>query len=145
MIVVDKPDIVKTLRQNGYRATPQRLAIYDALWNAGSHPSVYEIHAHVEKRDPTISKATVYKTLQLFVEIGIVNEMGFKDESTRYDPDMGLHINLICINCGEVEDFLYQNLDGITPDLEQKRGFQVVRHRFEVHGICSRCRNESNK
>ncbi len=99
-MLASRPDTAETLRIKGYRATPQRIAICDALWEAGSHPTVAEVHEYVAKRDPTISLATVYKTLQLFAEIGLATEMGFRGESTRYDPETGPHIHMICRNCG---------------------------------------------
>lgn len=134
-----KPDLKDLLRQRGYRATPQRLAIYDALWNAGSHPTVASIHELAEKRDPTISKATVYKTLELFTEIGLVREIGFKDEPTRYDPETDCHINLVCTNCGKIEDYPCASFEGAIPDVEKETGFRVQSHHFEIHGICSDC------
>ena len=97
MMTEARQHAMETIRDCGYRATPQRLKIYDALWDAGSHPTVTEVYDRAVKEDPTISKATVYKTLQLFVEIGLATEMGFRDESTRYDPEVNGHINLICI------------------------------------------------
>ncbi|MHA1638085.1 MAG: Fur family transcriptional regulator [Candidatus Thorarchaeota archaeon] len=135
-------EIVEKLRETGNRATTQRLTIYNAMWDAGSHPTVADIHVHSEKRDPTISLATVYKALQLFTKIGLAIEMGFRDESTRYDPAVGPHVNLICINCGTVEDCDLDRLGKIKPDLEKRMDFEVLSHRFEVHGLCSKCRQK---
>lgn len=132
-------DVKELLRQRGYRATPQRLAIYDALWKAGSHPTVADIHEYAERRDPTISKATVYKALQLFVEMGLAREIGFRDESTRYDPDVGFHINLVCTKCGKIEDYACTDFDQIAPNLEEETGFDVLNYHFEVYGICRDC------
>lgn len=126
---------------NGHRVTPQRIAIYEALWKSGSHPSVSDIHEYAIKTDPSISLATVYKTLQLFSEIGLVREMGFRDGSTRYDPDTAFHINLVCNQCGKIEDFDCISIDEIVPNLEDKAGFQAQSYSFEVRGLCSNCRN----
>jgi Fur family peroxide stress response transcriptional regulator len=134
-----KPDVKDLLHERGYRATPQRLAIYDALWNAGSHPTVAEIHMFAEKRDPTISKATVYKTLELFTEIGLVREIGFRDEPTRYDPETDCHINLVCTRCGKIYDYPCDGFEGAIPDVEEETGFRVQSHHFEIYGICSNC------
>jgi Fur family peroxide stress response transcriptional regulator len=136
-----REEIADIIRKNGYRATPQRIAIYEALWKSGSHPSVSDIHKHSIKTDPSISLATVYKTLQLFSEIGLVREMGFRDGSTHYDPDVDFHINLVCDKCGRIEDFNEISIDEITPNLVKRTGFQVQRYNFEVHGLCSSCRS----
>jgi Fur family transcriptional regulator, peroxide stress response regulator len=135
-----REEIAETIRKSGHRATSQRIVVYEALWKAGSHPNVSDIHKYASKTDPTISLATVYKNLQLFSEIGLVREMGFRDGSTRYDPDVDFHINLICIKCGSIEDFDCISIDDIAPNLNQRAGFKVLSHNFEVRGFCSRCR-----
>ena len=137
-----KEDVKDLLRESGYRATPQRLAIYDALWNAGSHPTVADIHHLAEKRDPTISRATVYKTLQLFTELGLVREIGFRDDSTRYDPETDCHINLVCTACGKIEDYPCTSFDQMAPNLQESTGFSVQSHHFEIYGLCSDCTSD---
>ena len=138
-----KPDIAMELHNKGYRATPQRLSIYDAIWSAGDHPTVAQIHECAIKRDPTISLATVYKTLQLFTNIGLVREMAFRDDSTRYDPVVDSHINLVCSKCGGVEDFKYEEIDGLAAAIRSRANFLVSSQSLEVYGICSKCRNSS--
>ncbi|MHA1136910.1 MAG: Fur family transcriptional regulator [Candidatus Thorarchaeota archaeon] len=135
-----REEIAETIRKSGHRATSQRIVIYEALWKAGSHPNVSDIHKYASKTDPTISLATVYKNLQLFSEIGLVREMGFRDGSTRYDPDVDFHINLVCNKCGSIEDFDCVSFEEIVPNLRQRAGFEVLSHNFEVRGLCSECR-----
>jgi Fur family peroxide stress response transcriptional regulator len=136
-----REEIAETIRKSGHRATHQRILVYEALWKSGSHPNVSDIHKYASKMDPTISLATVYKNLQLFSEIGLVREMGFRDGSTRYDPDIDFHINLVCNKCGRVEDFDCISVEEIAPNLSEKAGFEVQSHHFEVRGLCSRCRS----
>ncbi len=138
-----REEIAETIRKSGHRATSQRIAVYEALWKAGSHPNVSEIHKFASNTDPSISLATVYKNLQLFTEIGLVNEMGFRDGSTRYDPDVNFHINLVCNKCGRIEDYDCISFEEIAPNLNQRAGFEVQSHNFEVRGLCSRCRTHS--
>ena len=138
-MLTSREEIAETIRKSGHRATSQRIVVYEALWKAGSHPNVSEIHKYASKTDPTISLATVYKNLQLFSEIGLVREMGFRDRSTRYDPDVDFHINLVCNKCGKIEDYDCVSFDEIAPNLKQRAGFQVQSHHFEVRGICSTC------
>jgi Fur family peroxide stress response transcriptional regulator len=142
-MISSRKEIAETIRKSGHRATSQRIIVYEALWKAGSHPSVSEIHKYASKSDPTISLATVYKNLQLFTEIGLVREMGVHDGSTRYDPDVDFHINLFCIRCGKVEDFDCITLEEIAPILNQKADFDVQSYNFEARGLCSSCRNSS--
>jgi Fur family peroxide stress response transcriptional regulator len=141
-MTLSKPDIKDLLRERGYRVTPQRLAIYDAVWNAGSHPTASEVYELAEQRDPTMSKATVYKALQLFTELGLVREIGFRDDSTRYDPDTEFHINLVCTSCGKIEDYHCVDFDDIAPNLKGDTGFEAQSHHFEIYGLCVRCSKE---
>jgi len=128
------------LRERGFRATPQRLAICEALKKAGSHPTVAEIHEYVKKKDPTISLATVYNTLELFNQIGLAREICFRDQPTRYDPTVDSHINLLCLNCGAVEDISFDDFEQLIPDIENRSGFVVSSQRFDVYGYCPKCK-----
>jgi Fur family peroxide stress response transcriptional regulator len=110
------------------------------MWHAGSHPTVSDIHLVATRADPTISLATVYKTLQLFIDIGLVLEMGFRDESTRYDPETDVHVNLICNECGSIQDLPCASIAKLLPDIIEEQDFRVLGYRLEVHGICSNCR-----
>ncbi len=130
----------KALRERGYRATPQRMAICEALRRANSHPTVAEIHEYVRRRDPTISLATVYNTLQILTEIGLAREICFRDGPTRYDSNADEHINLVCTRCGSIEDYDASALREISLMIERDTGFIVTEQRFEVYGLCSRCR-----
>ena len=141
-MISSRKEIADTIRKHGFRATPQRVVIYEALWKASSHPSVSDIHEYAIKTDPSISLATVYKTLQLFSDIGLVREMGPRDGSIHYDPDTRFHINLVCNKCGRVEDFDPGSIEGIIPDLDEEVGFHVQSINFEVRGLCSRCRSQ---
>jgi len=137
-----REEIAETLREKGFRVTPQRILVYEGLWKAGSHPSVSDIHEYVSKSDPSISLATIYKTLQLFSDIGLVREIGFRDDATRYDPDVDFHINLVCNRCGKIEDYDCVSFDELAPNLKNRVGFKVQSHHFEVRGLCAQCRNE---
>ncbi|MGY5852845.1 MAG: transcriptional repressor [Candidatus Thorarchaeota archaeon] len=138
-----QPCTAETLKKWGYRATPQRIAICDALHNAGSHPTVDEVHKVVVKRDPTVSLATVYKTLQLLTEIGLAREISFRDEPTRYDPTVDSHLNLVCTNCGKIDDYYLDKIDDIATTIEQRTNFSVQRQNFELYGLCSECHSKN--
>lgn len=138
-MISSREEIADTIRMHGHRATPQRILIYEAMWRAGSHPNVSDIYEYAIKTDPSISLATVYKTLHLFSQIGLVRETGFRDGSTRYDPDTEFHIHLVCNRCGKVEDFSSVSLDEIGLNMDNREGFQVLSYDFEVRGLCQSC------
>lgn len=140
-----KEDVTRLLRDNGYRATSQRLAIYDALRTADSHPTVGEVHESVVEEHPTISLATVYKSLQIFTKVGLAREMALKEESTRYDLRREAHINLICSECGKIEDFFCSNLKDVNATIESDTDFKATGGSFEVYGICANCQAKMNQ
>ena len=142
-MISSREEVAEMLREKGYRATPQRILVYEGLWKSGSHPSVSDIYNYVIKRDPSISLATVYKNVELFAEIGLVREIGSRDDSTRYDPNVKFHINLLCNKCGKIEDYECVSFDDIAPNLRERAGFEIQSHHFEVRGICSNCRSDS--
>jgi Fur family peroxide stress response transcriptional regulator len=87
-----------------------------------------------------MSLATVYKTLQVFTKIGLAREMGFRNESTRYDPMVDFHINVVCKNCGKVEDLDLKMLEEIPSIISRRIDFTVQGQSFEVYGLCSKCK-----
>ncbi len=137
--------IADMIRKKGYRATPQRIIIYEALWKVGSHPTVAEVHKYATQSDPSISLATVYNTLHLFEEIGLVREMSAKEGSARYDPNTEAHVNLICQECGKVVDYECSHLDDLLKELEGNTGFRIDVPLFEIKGLCDECRKYGSR
>jgi len=99
---MDDQQLITKLRSKGYEVTPQRLAICKLILSSKDHPSAEQIYQEVKKTYPTISLATVYITLDLLKKLGLVQELGFSDRSSRYDPNNSQHINVICPKCGKI-------------------------------------------
>ena len=95
--------IVTSLRDEGFRITPQRIAIVDYLLKTRDHPSADLIHRVIRKKYPMVSLSTVYKTLELLKEKKLVNEIDVEGEA-RFDAHTDEHINLVCMNCGKIDD-----------------------------------------
>jgi len=132
--------MISKLREREYRITPQRLAILKILAVSEGHPSVEKIYAQVKKDFPTTSLATVYKTLIVMKEIGEVLELGFSDDSNRYDGKRPYpHPHLICIECKKILDPELGSLIDMTQELAQDTGFNIVHHRLDFFGICPEC------
>ena len=129
------------LRRRGGRLTPQRVAIYDAVVGQTTHPSVEMVHAAVRERFPGVSQATVYATLDLLAELGFVQEVGGRVR--RYDGRAGRHVNLVCERCGEVADVADPRLETLERRTAMRAGFDVRSARFELHGLCRRCRAQA--
>ncbi|MCS7461377.1 peroxide-responsive transcriptional repressor PerR [Paenibacillus doosanensis] len=130
---------LQKLRQLGVRMTPQRHAILAYLLNTMSHPTADEIYKALAPQFPSMSVATVYNNLKVFIEVGLVREMTYGDHSSRFDADMSDHYHALCEECGKLVDFAYKPLDDLEKTAGQETGFLVKSHRVEVYGICAEC------
>lgn len=133
--------IVDSLREEGHRITPQRIAIMDYLLNTEEHPSAELVHTTVKKRYPMVSLSTVYKTLDLLREKRLVNEIEIEGES-RFDAHVDDHINLVCLNCGKIEDVDEKALRNIQSKIAKRSEYHIIKGSFELHGYCGRCKSK---
>jgi Fur family transcriptional regulator, peroxide stress response regulator len=129
-------EIVDTLRNEGLRITPQRIAIIKYVINTQSHPSAEEIHKIIQKKYPMVSMATVYKTLDLLRKMSMVQELGFADGSARYEANVEKHINIICMRCGRIDDIDEHSLSTLESKVAEKSNYEI----FELYGFCSECK-----
>jgi Fur family peroxide stress response transcriptional regulator len=136
-------DLRQRLAARRGRLTPQRMAIYDAVVGRTSHPSVAAVHEEVRRRFPGVSPATVYATLDLFVQLGLVQEIS--GPIRRYDGRAGKHVNLVCIRCGLVIDVADSSLEALQRRAAARARFRVSAVRFELHGLCQRCRRRTRR
>lgn len=137
------PEIVEDLRHRGYRLTPQRQAIVQALLAAeGTHPSAQEIYEQVHPQYPMITMATIYNTLQMLEEMGLVTPLGFPGSSTRYETAEEPHINLLCLRCGRIDDFPLADLPSLQQEVAAGSGYLIRGAHLEYRGYCPTCRAE---
>ena len=110
-------DVTKKLKEHGFKVTPQRLAVYNVLKNTKEHPCAETIYNQLLPMYPTMSLATVYKSLEVFKNIGLVQELDLGEGSSRYDANTNQHPHIQCLKCSRVEDvdngMLYDLLDGV--------------------------------
>ena len=133
--------IVTSLRDEGFRITPQRIAIVDYLLKTEDHPSADLIHRVVRKRYPMVSLSTVYKTLYLLKEKNLVNEIEVEGES-RFDAHTDEHVNLVCMKCGRIDDLDEESLREIQVKAAKKSKYLILKSNFELHGYCSNCKSK---
>ena len=131
--------IVTSLRDEGFRITPQRIAIVDYLLKTGDHPSADLIHRVIRKKYPMVSLSTVYKTLELLKEKKLVNEIDVEGEA-RFDAHTDEHINLVCMNCGKIDDIDEDSLREIQIKAAKKSKYLILKSSFELLGYCSDCK-----
>ncbi|MGH1567847.1 MAG: Fur family transcriptional regulator [Nitrosopumilus sp.] len=132
--------IVSSLKDEGLRITPQRIAIVDYLLKTEDHPSAELIHKIVRKRFPMVSLSTVYKTLDLLKEKKLVNEIEVEGEA-RFDAHTNEHINLVCMKCGKIDDVDEESLKEIQVNAAKKSKYLILRSNFELHGYCGSCKS----
>ena len=133
-------ELVDKLRPLGVRLTPQRLAIAEVVVNSADHPSVKEIFERVKAFFPYVTIATVYSTLTMLEDIGIVRELPFQRQS-RYDANLSPHVNLVCVGCGNVVDAEVgqETVIELQDLVNGETDFQVASQRVDFYGWCSGC------
>ena len=136
--------IIRKLRDNGHKITPQRLAIVKILAKSEGHPSVENIHDEIREDFPTMSLATVYRNIVLIKSLGEVLELGFPDGSNRYDGNKPTpHPHVICIKCKKIVDPDLDSLDELKKEVAVGTNFKILSHRLDFFGICSSCMAEN--
>jgi len=136
-------ELLVALRERNFRLTPQRVELMRLIVASDGHPSASQLYAKIQTQFPTMSQATVYKTLALLKEMNQVLEIDLRDDS-RYDgnrPDP--HPHLICMKCNKIVDGdLELDLSSIRK-LEKTSGYQIVRPQIAFYGLCPNCRVDS--
>jgi len=128
-------DIENKCIKKGVRLTDQRKIIAKVMSETSNHPDVDELHKSVSKLDTKISIATVYRTVKLFEEAGIVAKHDFKGNKARYEkaPEAH-HDHLIDINTGEITEFVNEDIEKLQKQVAEKLGYKLVDHRLELYG-----------
>lgn len=137
-------EMIKKLRENNYRITPQRTAILKVLAASNGHPSVEKIYEKVKSAFPTTSLATIYKNITILTKLGEVLELGFSHDSSRYDGNRPHpHPHLVCTGCKRIIDPELESLKDVTQELVKETGFKILNYRVDFFGLCPECQQES--
>ncbi|AGK97274.1 Fur family transcriptional regulator [Clostridium pasteurianum] len=137
------------LKQKGYKLTPQRRAVLDIIIQSeGQHLTAEEIYELVKVDCPEIGLATVYRTVLLLEELGVISKLDLNDGCSRYElvheNENHQHHHLICTNCGKVIEVEGDLLDSLEHTIEEKYVFKIKNHSVKFYGLCSDC-NKSSK
>ena len=130
-------DLKKIYKDSGLRMTDQRNIIADIISEASinGHPDVNQIYLKAYERDKNISIATVYRTVKLFEEYGVIEKHDFKDGKARYETITDIHHDhLIDIDTGEVIEFINDQIEELQKNISKKLGYKLVDHRLELYG-----------
>ena len=128
------------LRRQGLKSTAQRDDIAKVFFAANGHISVEELYNDVKRVNPHIGYATVYRTMKLLTECGLVLERHFRDGEARYESAGGHHHDhLICESCGKIVEFEEPRIESLQSEVARRLGFELSGHKMELYGRCADC------
>jgi Fur family ferric uptake transcriptional regulator len=132
-----------TLKQRGIRLTKQRQILLDIIDKSGAHLDAEQLFRLAQERDPKLNRVTVYRTLKLLKEGGLVDEldlMHYAGDQHYYETRMKQeHAHVICLQCGRVEEYFGEPLKALRKQIQESLGFEIRAVRTEVGGYCSHC------
>jgi Fur family transcriptional regulator, ferric uptake regulator len=131
--------IIARCEAKGLRMTDQRRIVARVIQAAEDHPDVEELYNRASRIDPKISIATVYRTVKLFEEAGILDRLEFGDGRARYeDAERDHHDHLIDMNSGEVVEFVDPEIEALQTRIAERLGYKLIGHRLELYGVPSK-------
>lgn len=127
----------------GRRVTKQRRLLLEIIRQAEGHLDADELFRWAKEREPRISFSTVYRNLQLFKQLGLVEERHFLEEHHHYEPkDFEEHHHLVCLGCGQVLEFQTPLIKRMKNKVAKKKGFEISRAEVFLEGYCPRCQEK---
>ena len=150
---LDRKGFENLLREKGLKVTTQRVAVLSVLsMEPDSHLTAEEIYDKVRVSSPDIGLATVYRTIQILLELKIIDRIHLDDGYVRYelghvyeDEVSHHHHHLICVKCGRVMSFRGDLLEEFESRIERETGFQIQDHEVKLYGYCTDCQNTGNR
>ncbi len=132
--------MVQALKEQGHRLTPQRQLILEAIEGSEGHVSAESIHARVAAQFPQVNISTVYRTLELLQELGLVTHTHFDDGIAQYHlASAPRHQHMVCRRCGDEREIEVSVLDPVDRHLRERYGFQADLAHFAIVGLCASC------
>lgn len=137
-----EPEVVgEALRREGKRMTAQRALLLRIIAESNEHLDAEEIHRRARGQGARLSLATVYRTLKVLGEMGLLHELHFDEEHHHYERILGEHYHLICIACGQISEHWPPDGGKRLRQVAEECGFDLVSARLELHGFCEQCRH----
>jgi len=139
---------LRYLRDQGLPVTQQREVVAEVVFSSPDHLSVEEIETRLREREERIGKATIYRTLEMLVKSGLVEEYDFGEGFKRYKHLFGqfpVREHLICTECGKVAEIQNAELLGLQERVAREHGFLPARYRLEIYGLCAACQAAGHK
>jgi len=132
--------IIEKYRKEGFKLTPQRIAIIKILEGNTSHPTAEDIYRELKKKHPTVSFATVYNTIQALTDRGDLVEVTIDPERKHFDPNSTPHHHIMCAECGKISDIFVDYSQALNLPGEVLSEYEVLGNHVDFYGICGDCR-----
>ena len=144
-VAIDMEDIRQKFLEKQYKLTPQRQIVLQAfIEHQDKHLSAEDVHVIVRQHSSEIGLATVYRTLELFSELEVLQKMDFGDGRSRYEINEKStphhHHHLICLDCGVVKEFEDDLLETLETTISRKSNFMIIDHQVKFYGYCQECK-----
>lgn len=133
-------NFTQVFKEKKLKLTPQRIAVYNFLKSTKEHPSAETIYKALIEDYPTMSLATVYKTLKVLVEVGLVQELNVGEGNFRYDGMTTAHPHIHCIVCSKVDDLEGVTFDELNISVKNKTDYDVLSNKVYFYGVCAECK-----
>jgi len=135
-------DLERRCRAAGVPCTPQRRAILGVVLELDTHPTADEVYELVASRKLRVSRATVFRTLESLVRLGLIAKTCHPGRGVRYDRVTELHHHLVCLRCDRMVDIVDERLDALRIPDTSAMGFEISDFRVQLRGLCKRCREK---
>lgn len=135
------PAMVQTLRDRGIRLTAERRSILAGVLTCGGHFDADRLLGHFRHQGVQVSRATVYRTLNTLVEVGLLRKIDMGDRQSLYEPIEGRehHEHMICVRCGEILEFVEPEIERLQQEVCHRIGFEPLDHTLQIYGVCQTC------
>lgn len=132
------------LSEKGLKSTRQRIEIAKVFFDCKKHISTEELHHKLQRKNPRIGYATVYRTMRLLKECHLAKERHFGDGQTLYEPisdiDIEHHDHLICTKCAKIIEFENKMIEEMQQQIAKENNFEIFHHKLELYGLCCNCK-----
>jgi Fur family ferric uptake transcriptional regulator len=132
------------IRHRGLRRTPEREQVLAEIFRHRGHFDVDELYVKLRQKGVKVSRASIYRSLPLFIDCGLIREVDFSQGHWHYEPIYGQahHSHLLCLGCGKTVEFEEPGLRALEKRLARRHGFRIKGHQLKVEGYCANCRQD---